>query len=438
MSASDVNNLSTDLSATGRDLLAWLFARQRFGIKPGLARPKALLYEIGEPQRHFRSVLVGGTNGKGSTASTLASIFNTSDQRTALCTSPHLSAFTERFVVDGEQLELADVLAALEEIKPAIEETDATFFEATTALACYLFARADVDLAVMEVGLGGRFDATNVLEPVLSIITGISLDHTHILGESVEEIAVEKAGIMRSERLCLTGAKGKALAALRREAEVRGTPLWALGDELTLEHEDLGWQGLAVDLRGPHGKVSLQTPLLGAHQARNVALAAVAAQALGVSEEVIQRGAAQTTWVGRLEPLPYQERTFLLDGAHNEEAALALADTLRALGVENALLVFGVASGKEVEKMASTLSGTAREVILTKASLSPRATEPSDLTPFWNVPSSLTNTPQEALELALTRSQPGEVIVVAGSLYLIGEVRPLLLGESAEPWSRSQ
>ncbi len=434
MSASNV----TDLSKTGRDLLAWLFARQRFGIKPGLARPEALLREIGEPQRHFRSVLVGGTNGKGSTASTLASILGASDQRTALCTSPHLTTFTERFVVDGEQLRLEATLAALEEIKPAIEKTEATFFEATTALACYLFAQAEVDLAVMEVGLGGRFDATNVLDPILSIITGISRDHTQILGETVGEIAVEKAGIMRSERPCLTGAKGEALAALRREAEARGTPLWSFEDELTLEHEDLGWQGLAVDLSSSHGALHFQTPLLGAHQARNVALAAVAAQALGVGEEVIQRGAASVTWAGRLEPIMYQARTFLLDGAHNEEAALALADTLRALGVDNALLVFGVASGKEVAKMASALSGVAREVILTKAALSPRATQPSDLTSFWNAPSSPTETPQEAIGLALTQSQPGEVIVVAGSLYLIGEVRPLLLGEVSEPWERAQ
>lgn len=427
-----------DLSEADRDLLAWLFARQRFGIKPGLARPEALLREIGEPQRHFRSVLVGGTNGKGSTASTLASIFNASDQRTALCTSPHLSAFTERFVVDGEQVTFAELLAALEDIKPAIEKTEATFFEATTALACHLFAQANVELAVMEVGLGGRFDATNVLDPVLSIITGISRDHTQILGETVGEIAVEKAGIMRPERLCLTGAKGEALAALRREAEARGTPLWSFEDALTLEYEDLGWQGLAVDLSSPHGEVHLQTPLLGVHQARNVALAAVAAQILGVDKEVIQRGAKEVTWAGRLEPLPYEKRTFLLDGAHNKEAALALANTLHALGVENALLIFGVASGKEVEKMASALENNVREVILTKAALSPRVTQPGDLEPFWNVSSSLTKTPQEALELALTRSQPGEVIVVAGSLYLIGEVRPSLLGEVSEPWERAQ
>ncbi len=418
-------------------LLAWLFARQRFGIKPGLERPKALLSALGEPQRHFESVLIGGTNGKGSTASTLASMLSASGKRTALFTSPHLSVFTERFVVDGEQPTMADVLNTLEEMKPAVEETGATFFETVLALACLLFAKVNVDLAVMEVGLGGRFDATNVLEPSLSVITGISLDHTHILGERVQDIAVEKAGIMRPEKLCLTGARGEALETLQGEAQRKGATLWSFEDELGLGHRDLGWQGLEVTLSSPHGTLDLRTPLLGVHQARNVALAAAAAQSLGVPRAFIRRGAAQTTWAGRLEPLPFQSRTFLLDGAHNEEAALALAETLHALGVRDALLVFGVAVGKEVLKMSAALSGSFREVILTKARLSPRGTEPSDLVSLWRA-SVVSETPSDALDLALAKSQPGEVVVVAGSLYLIGEVRPLLVGESAEPWERAQ
>ncbi len=419
------------------DLLAWLFARQRFGIKPGLARPRALLHALGNPQRHFDSVLIGGTNGKGSTASTLASMLSASGRRTALFTSPHLSTFTERFVVDGEQPAMTDVLNTLAKMKPAVEETGATFFEAVLALACLLFAQADAELAVMEVGLGGRFDATNVLEPSLSVITGISLDHTHILGGSVQEIAVEKAGIMRAENLCLTGARGEALQALQSEAQSKGATLWSFEDEMKLAYRDLGWQGLEVSLWGPHGQLSVHTPLLGTHQARNVALAAAAAQRLGVPDEAIRHGAARTRWAGRLEPIPYEGRTFLLDGAHNEEAALALARTLRALGVQNVLLIFGVAVGKEVQKMSAALSELTREVILTKASLSPRGTPPHELTSSWQ-PSVVSETPQEALGLALAKSQPGEVIVVAGSLYLIGEVRPLLLGEVTEPWTRSQ
>ena len=428
---------ASDAGPKNHDLLAWLFARQRLGIKPGLERTKDLLARIGEPQRHFESVLVGGTNGKGSTASTLANIL-VSGKRTALFTSPHLSTFTERFVVGGERLELTDVLDALREIKPAIEASDATFFEATTALACLLFAQTGTEIAVMEVGLGGRFDATNTLEPLLSIITGISLDHTHILGNSVQEIAFEKAGIMRSGRICLTGARGEALTVLREQAKAKGATFWSFEDELTLEYTDLKWQGLEVNTTSPHGTLTLHTPLLGVHQARNVALGAVAAQVLEVDEEGIRRGAANTTWAGRLEPMNYQNRTFLLDGAHNEEAASALAETLRALGIEKALLVFGVAADKEIQKMSAALAGLAREVVLTKASLSPRATTPGDLAPLWSVPVSVTQTPQEALDLALSHSEEGEVIVVAGSLYLIGEVRPLLLGEEVEPWSRSQ
>ena len=228
-----VSNLSKK-----RDLLAWLFARQRFGIKPGLERTRALLDAIGNPQHHFESVLVGGTNGKGSTASTLASILSASGNCTALFTSPHLSTFAERFVVDGEQT--AAIWDVLREIKPAVEESGATFFEATTALACLLFANANVKCAVMEVGLGGRFDATNVLDPSLSIITGVSRDHTHILGDTLGEIAFEKAGIMRPGRLCLTGARGEALKTLREQAQAKGATLWSFEAALTLGYQDLG------------------------------------------------------------------------------------------------------------------------------------------------------------------------------------------------------
>ena len=419
-------------------LLEWLFAKQRFGLNPGLTRVRALLGELGNPQEGLEVVLVGGTNGKGSTAATLADILTHAGRRTGLFTSPHLTHFSERFVLDGEQIEEESTLTTLAEIRPAAEDTGATFFEITTALGTLLFARAGAEVAVMEVGLGGRFDATNVLEPVLSIVTGISRDHTHILGSTSAEIAREKAGIMRSGRRCLTGARGEALATLREEAARVGAELWAVGEEIGLEAESLGWEGLRLEVKSPLGSLAVHSPLLGEHQARNVALAVVAAQVLGVDGAAIRDGVAATRWPGRLEPLRYKERTFLLDGAHNPEAAGALARAVTGLGIGRAVLVFGIMANKEIAEVVAALSATAREVILTRSRLSPRAASPEALRGGWSVPTHLTYAPEEAVTLAVERTLPGEVILVAGSLYLVGEVRPLLLGQGSEPWERWQ
>ena len=420
------------------DLLDWLFARQRFGMKPGLERVRALLERLDRPQEGFKSVLIGGTNGKGSTAATLASVLTASGERTGLFTSPHLTKFSERFLVDGAPFDDETLTAALRDIKPGAEALEATFFEIVTALGCVLFEGAEVDAAVTEVGLGGRFDATNVLEPSLSIITGVSRDHTEILGETVREIARDKAGIMRAGKLCLTGAQGDALEVLREEAARVGATLWAVGEELEVEVTNLGWRGLELTVKSPPGTFALRTPLIGSHQARNVALAAAAGAVLGAEGDAVARGVQATRWPGRLEPISYQDRTFLLDGAHNPAAAAALARAVGELGVERATLIFGVGTDKEVGEVAAGLERVTKEVVLTRSSLSPRAAEPEELKAYWRVPTVLSEGPAEAVERALERTQPGEVVLVAGSLYLIGEVRPLLLGEGLEPWTRLQ
>ena len=181
--------------STRDDLLDWLFVRQRFGVKPGLERVKGLLGYLGNPQTHFKVVLVGGTNGKGSTASTLASILKASGKRTALFTSPHLTYFNERFVIDGKRITQVEVIDGLKRIKPYASALEATFFEIVVVLACVLFAKRQVDIAVMEVGMGGKNDATNALEPLLSIITNVSLDHTSVLGTYMHMFVTLIAGL---------------------------------------------------------------------------------------------------------------------------------------------------------------------------------------------------------------------------------------------------
>lgn len=411
--------------------LDWLFARQRFGVHPGLTRVQALLARLGDPQQAFRTVLVGGTNGKGSTAATLAAILKAGGERAGLFTSPHLTRFSERFVVGGEELGGEEVSDALRRVRPHAEAGGASFFEIVTALGCLLFAEAGVTTAVMEVGLGGRLDATNALDPQLSVITNVGLDHTEILGKTPEAIAREKAGILRVGRPAVTGVAADLLPVLA----ARGADLWALGREVQLEARSLGWDGWDVRVELPQATLALRTPLLGAHGAQNAALAAAAAHRLGLAEQAIREGARKVHWPGRLEVLPWRGGRVLLDGAHNPDGARALVEALRGLGVEQLPIIFGAAADKDIAEVAAALRPLASEVILTRAVLSPRAADPTTLAPYFaGLPVQLASTPADALERLL----PTGLALVCGSLYLIGELRPLLLGEAGEGRERWQ
>ncbi len=436
-----VSSAPTELGRALDAQLGWLFARQRFGVKLGLERVQGLLERLGHPEKTFEVVLVGGTNGKGSCAATLAAILGVAGRRTGLFTSPHLTHFSERFQVDGAPVSAAELLAGLGAVRPHAEALEATFFEIVTALGCFLFAQQEVEVAVMEVGLGGRFDATNALAPSLSVITGVALDHTEVLGDTLSKIAAEKAGIMRPGTLTITGAMDEALDVLRETARKLNAPLWVLGKEIRLTATDLGWSGAECTVESPLGTVQVTTPLLGLHQARNVALAVAAAQRLGVSVGAIQAGVSQTRWAGRLEGLPYGDRTFLLDGAHNPQAAAALAAALKPLGAAPVTLIFGAATDKDLTGLVKALAPATSQVIVTRAVLSPRAARPETLAELWApyaLPVYTAETPKGAVEQALEHTPSDAVIVVAGSLYLVGEVRPLLLAEEAEPWVRLQ
>ena len=414
-------------------LLDWLFARQRFGVHPGLGRVRELLRRLGDPQDLFRTVLVAGTNGKGSVAAVLSALLNANGRCTGLFTSPHLTRFSERFVVCGQELSGPLVHAALSRVRPHAEATGASFFEIVTALGCLLFAEAGADYAVMEVGLGGRLDATNALEPVLSVVTGIGLDHTAILGDTLAQIAAEKAGILRPGKPAVTGVQAELLPIL----DAVGADLWALGREASFHADPLVWDGWQVQTASPAGSLAFRTPLLGRHGAGNAALAVLAAQRLGVAPAAIVAGAADARWPGRLERLAWQGRQVLLDGAHNPDGARALRQALTDLGVGRVPMVFGAAQDKDAADMLKELRSVMSELILTRSLLSPRASSPAELAallPALNVPVRLAETPAKALALLPT----GGLSVVCGSLYLVGEVRPLLLGERPEGRERWQ
>src|SRR5690625_4871962 len=388
--------------------ISWLMALQRFGMKPGLERMEALLDALDRPEEGIRTVLVGGTNGKGSTASMLAQSLSAAGVRTGLFTSPHLTSVMERFVVAGRQLEAEQLEAVIDTVRPPATRLGATFFEVLVACAWLLFRAAGCRTVVLEVGLGGRYDATNASDPALSIITGIDLDHTAVLGETVELVAADKAQLMRP------------------------------GAGLSLGLEATDWSGTRLLVSSADWSLQLHTPLPGRHQALNAALAACAAHLLGVPDEAISSGIATTSWPGRLERLSADDRVWLLDGAHNPSAARALSQALGELGARPGVLVLGLTADKDIAGITAELEGLAPLTVATRAELSPRALPPGELAARLSGSVLTADSPAEALKLARQLSKPAELIVVAGSLYLLGEVRPLLSGQRPEGYERWQ
>ncbi len=451
----------------------WVERLQRFGVHPGLARTRALFAALGDPQDAFEVALVAGTNGKGSTVALLDAMLRADVARRARATrpgeaprpspvarfvSPHLTRFDERFTVDGRALPEAALAAALRDVRPHAERLGATFFEVLVAVAALAFARAGVGRAVLEVGLGGRLDATNASEPTLSVITQIALDHEAVLGPDVATIAGEKAGVLRAGRPAVTSAEGVALTVVRRRAAEVGADLTVV-DEAGAELRDLGWAGVEVRGLGP---APIRAPLLGAHQARNLAAAALAARAWGAGWEAVAAGAAAVRWPGRLEPLDAVGCRWLLDGAHNPAGAHALADALGRLGANPRVAVVGVTEDRLEGELPAALTRLAPVLVATRASRSPRAVSASRLAERLRARGGgqgvvvAVDDVGEALgaaaDLALARpaAGPGAVgadapdaadpptVVVAGSLYLVGEARARLLGEEPEAFERWQ
>ena len=436
--------------------LEWLFGLQRFGIRTSLDTVRALLERLGSPHTQLDAVLVGGTNGKGSVARLLAACLKVAGVRTGLFTSPHLRSVGERALVNGVPATRAEMESLAAEVRADAEELQATFFEVITAVSLLRFARAEVRTAVLEVGMGGRLDATNVADPRLCIITGVALDHTAILGDTVPEIAAEKAGIVRPGVPLLTAATGPALQVLEERARASGAPLFALGRHLHVAHTSRGWNGLELTLSweavdGPHaplvlrqrGSLELSSPLVGQHQAANVGLAAFGALLLGVEEDAVRGAVATTRWPGRLERRRHRERYVVLDGAHNQDAAAALATAVRQLEGQIAVMVLGVSADKDLRAVLGELVGLSRHVIFTAAVKSPRSATGAALLEAWQdaggqPEAEAVGTPAAALERALELSGPGETLVVAGSLFLVAEVSDLLDGVEGEHYSRWQ
>jgi dihydrofolate synthase/folylpolyglutamate synthase len=417
--------------------LEFLFGLQRHGIKLELDTIEALLARVGDPHRRYRCLHIGGTNGKGSTAAMAASIARAAGYRVGLYTSPHLVDFRERIEVDGEPISESAVQALTDRLRSAGgRRLEPTFFEFTTALAFLWFAESDVEVAVVEVGMGGRFDATTVVTPLACTITNVALDHQQFLGHTIEAIAFEKAGIVKPGVPLVTGRlTADADGVVDLVARGQDAPRRRLGMEFQAEEEPGG----TFAFRGDTWRLpGLVCPLAGRHQLDNAACAialleAAGRQGLPVDEAAVSRGLRETRWDGRLE-LAGRSPDVLLDGAHNPAAAQVLAQHLasrrRAQAYGQVIVVVGMMRDKDYPAFLDIVASLADVLILTQAHL-PRAATVDELRGGLNAPPSSViaiSDPEQAFAQARRMATSRDLICVTGSLMLVGDIKALLSG----------
>lgn len=393
-----------------------------------LDRISHMLEAVGNPHAGMRFLHIAGTRGKGSTAAVAASILTSAGYRTGLYTSPHLQCFRERIRVDGEMISEAELASLVEEVEPIIEEMSKSevgapsFFDVYTLLGLMHFARRKVDFAILEPGLGGRLDATNVVTPLACAITRIGMDHTEELGNTLAQIAGEKAGIIKPGVPVISSEQpDEAMEVLERVCRERGCKLLAVPSGRILEADEYG-QRLRIE------RLDLHSPLLGAHQAENIAVAIglmglLRQQGFSVPKEAIIEGVRTVRWPGRFE-IVRRHPHVILDGAHDETGAKALIATMQSLFPgRRIIMVFGMMRGHDAEAVASQLSPLAYKIIVTAAD-SPRAVDPSAIQQIAGgdirVPVS------KAVEEAINQAGEEDVVLITGSLYVVGEAMTAL------------
>lgn len=414
------------------------------GIKPGLERISALAARLGNPHRRLRCVHVGGTNGKGSTVSMLASILAAGGYKVGMFTSPHLHSYTERFRVNGRTIPPGRFAAVVAEVKPelrALGEAGVvpTEFEIHTALAFKYFAEEGVDMAVIEVGLGGRFDATNIILPEVTVITNVAVDHTDYLGDDIRGIAGEKAGIAKRRVPMVTGADGEALAVIKWSCQALHAPLYVLGRDFYPLPNEEGLGGQVLDVYGWWGESrDLIIRVLGRHQQENAAIAVAAARLLAengwrLDGSAVKKGLATAVWPGRFEIISGQP-TVVLDGAHNTAGAVALKQALEDYFPHRRLvLVMGMLADKERHQAVGFLCPMAAAVVVTRPP-GLRAGDWRELATFARQEAAAVYEVEDipaAVAQGLALAGPEDVVVITGSLYLIAEARAVLVGQEA-------
>jgi dihydrofolate synthase/folylpolyglutamate synthase len=416
--------------------------RRRPYSEDKLARMRRLLGLLGDPHRDLRSILVAGTKGKGSTAAMIAGILRAARFHVGWTVKPHLVDYRERIRVDGRMIPRADLVALVECVRPAVEAMRddplgaPTYVEATVAMAFLYFARRQVDVAVVEVGIGGRLDATNVLEPLVSVITPISYDHTELLGHTLTAIAREKAGIVRrGGRVVSAPQPPEAERVIADTCAALGARLVRVGRDVDLAAPSLSLDGARAEIRGLRGAYDVRMPMLGRHQASNAATAIAAVELLAdsgltaASPGAVRRGLAAVHWPARVELIGTRPYT-IVDVGHNPASMAALRETLQELLPGRRLvLVFGMLATKDYRSVASIIAPLADAVVTTTPdnphalSAEALAEEVRRYTPRV----AAIGDRRRAVEHARALAGPEDVLVVTGSFYLVGEARRWLI-----------
>ncbi|MDH4152252.1 MAG: bifunctional folylpolyglutamate synthase/dihydrofolate synthase [Nitrospira sp.] len=424
-------------------VIDYLYGLQKHGIKLGLETMRLLLDRMGNPQASLQVFHVGGTNGKGSTASMAAAVLHCAGRRVGLYTSPHLVDFRERIRVNGQMITEERVEALLAQLRSVLtDDLHPTFFEMTTALAFLHFAQSAVDVAVLEVGLGGRFDATNVIEqPLACAITTIGMDHQEYLGNSEEAIAFEKGGIIKPCVPVVIGRMGiDAEQVLSKLAKDRSAPFWRLGREFSVEEDRAGrllYRGQTRVIEG------VTCGLVGRHQWDNAACALALLEAadqrgITVDEGAVLEGLRTVSWEGRLETID-EEPHVVLDGAHNPAAAEVLAQYLTDYAIQHPvsriILVWGMMRDKDHRGFITPLLPVVSEIVVTQAALTRSATvhELRAALQEWSGPVLEAILPTDALTLARSRAMSQDLICIAGSLMLLGDIKAAMRGCGLSP-----
>jgi dihydrofolate synthase/folylpolyglutamate synthase len=414
----------------------YLYSLEKFGMIFGLAKVEAILQAIGNPHQELQAIHIGGTNGKGSTAAMIASILKREGYRVGLYTSPHLIRFTERMTLNGKEIEKEEVAELTEWMRQKMETAGVTppftFFDFTTAMALLYFKQKMVDLAILEVGLGGRLDSTNVIDPLLSIITNIGKDHEEVLGKGILRIAREKAGIIKSGRPLITAAtQPEVLRHFAKVCKEKAAPIFRVGKEfryLPEGEESFSYEGLHRKLWG------LSLNLRGRHQVVNATTALGAMEVLDdlgyrVSNEAMSEGLKEAEWPGRLEMVSSSPKV-LLDGAHNPDGALSLRESLQKdFQYRHLILLVGIMKDKDIPSILHALSPLADHIILTRPSTE-RAASPALLKKTLGrngTKAEVIEDFKKAIEKGLSLAGSEDLLCITGSLYTVGEARSYFL-----------
>lgn len=420
------------------EALSYLESLGAFGIKPGLQRIELLLKKLGQPQKKTQFVHVTGTNGKGSVTSMLTNIFKSAKLKTGNFTSPHLVKWNERININGVSVSDEQLAEAIEKVKVAADEVGTlleppTQFEIITAVAFYLFAQAKLDIVVLEVGMGGLLDSTNVIEPLCSVITNVSLDHTDKLGDSLQELAEQKAGIIKTNIPVVTATEGEALTVVQTEAVKKNAKVYLLGKDFSVTIQESSFAQQQFTFNYGQNSYSYMISLAGKHQVDNAALAVMTALLVSekyssITQQTIKEGLSQTRWAGRLEQIE-DKPIVIVDGAHNLASAKVLRKAIDDyFSSQKICFVLGIMKDKDIKGIVDVLVQKQDILLATRADDSTRAAQPEDIVKHTSAQSFTFADVEKAIDKAKELALKDGVVIIAGSLYLVGQVKALQNG----------